>query len=110
MAIVKLSSSGKAFQFVLTEEVPAGTVFQCSSKLIAGVVGQASLNGDFVVLTRLPLPISPDRYPKSKIWFDESVARAVESSGEDDAFAERFINERAAQKIEKKVKNFVPKW
>lgn len=67
MAIVKLSSSKKAVQFVLSEDVPAGTVFQVSASLYENML-KDRVRGGFVVLSRLANPVPPGKFPESPVW------------------------------------------
>jgi hypothetical protein len=63
MAVAKVTSSKKAVQFITDE----GHVFQTSlvfmTQLLAGQV-----KGDFVLLTRMPFDVSPDRFKKSPVY------------------------------------------
>lgn len=67
MAVIKRSKSGAAFQVVLSEDLPAGTILQVSYsqavKLPSG--------GKFWPLTILPIPARPNQFPKSKVYGQE---------------------------------------
>lgn len=112
MAIIKLSSSKRAVQFVLTEDVEAGTVFQTSASLVAGVCGSGRINGDFVLLSRLPLKQDPGKYPVSEVWNPGGVelSRAVENSGSLDASSSSFVRERREQRVGRVANSFKPEW
>lgn len=108
MAVIKKSSSGKAIQFILGEDVPNGTVFQMSSALFARVMSE-NIRGDFVVLTRMPIPVPKGRFPKSATYGDDKLKSAVENSG-GDAFSKGFLDERKEQKRESKISDYKVKW
>lgn len=99
MAVVKLSGSKKAVQFVLSEDVPAGTVFQCST-VVYELLLKGQARGGFVVLSRLANPTSPERFPKSVVW--------GESTGASDSFSERGKRLSDEQKVVKKGEGFSP--
>ena len=61
--IVKLTSSGKAFQVVSDE----GVVFQTSVEWVKGLLSGKSPKG-FLLLTRMPFRVSKDRFVKSPVW------------------------------------------
>lgn len=109
MAVIKKSSSGKAIQFILGEDVVAGTVFQLSSSLFAGVMSD-NIRGDFVVLTRMPIPVSKGRFPASPVYGDSKLDSAVRAVGDSDAFSKVFIDERKEQKQESRISEFKVKW
>lgn len=99
MAVVKLSSSKRAVQFVLSEDVPAGTVFQCST-VVYELLLRGQARGGFVVLSRLANPTSASRFPKSEVWGDRTGASdSFSSSGQ------RALDE---QKVVKKGEGFSP--
>ena len=108
MAVVKKSSSGKAIQFILSEDVPAGTVFQLSASLFGRVMSNG-IQGDFVVLSRLPIPVPGDRFPSSPVYGDVGVSAAVEKAG-GNAFDKSFLIERKEQSVSRKSKGFKVEW
>lgn len=108
MAVVKKSSSGKAIQFILGEDVPAGTVFQLSASLFGKIMSE-SINGPYVVLSRLPIPVPAGKFPKSAVWGDSSVQAAYDKS-DGNAFGKDFLLERKEQSVVSKSKNFKVKW
>ena len=105
MAVVKKSSSGRAIQFIDED----GNVFQLSAGLF-GKVMSGGINGDFVVLTRMPIPVPVGRFPVSPIYGDAGVKSAVDNIGSKDAFSKSFINERKEQKVQKKVSEVKGNW
>ena len=70
MAVIKLSQSKKAVQIILSEDLPAGSVLQVSSKIYDMLLND-SIKGGFVVLSRLGTPTRPDKFPKSKVWGED---------------------------------------
>ena len=94
MAVIKKSSSGKAFQVVLSEDLPAGTILQCSS-VVAKLLLDSDRAHNFSVLTRLAVGTTPDRFPVSPVWGD------VHTDGSQgvDAMSKKFKAEREQKKI-----------
>lgn len=109
IAVVKKSSSGKAIQFILSEDVPAGTVFQLSASLFGRVMSNG-ISGDFVVLSRMPIPVPGDKFPVSPVYGDVGLKSAVENSGSVDAFSKDFLLERKDQASAKKAQSYSVKW
>ncbi len=64
IAVVKLSASGKQLQFITDEGVLFGTSSQWVQMLIAGT----RFDKKFIVLNRLPVSVSANRYPKSRLY------------------------------------------
>ena len=94
MAVVKLSSSKRAVQVILSEDLPAGTVLQVSSKIYEMLL-RGEVNGGFVVLSRLATPTLPDKFPVSPVWGDDlSVAGVKDSLG---VRAKRVVKERGVK-------------
>lgn len=62
--IMKRSRSGKQLQVVLTEDMPAGTVFVCASSIVSSVLSGAK---PFISLNMYPNPSNPDKFPKAKV-------------------------------------------
>ena len=94
MAVIKKSASGKAFQVILSEDLPAGTILQCASVVVESMLQREGYS-NFIVLTRLSLGTSPDRFPVSPIWGDIHSDQAVGS----DAMTKKFKKEREQRKI-----------
>ena len=94
MAVIKKSASGKAFQVILSEDLPAGSILQCST---VGVEGMLKREGyrNFLVLTRLALGTLPDRWPVSPIWGDVHT----DGSKGVDAMSKKFKKEREQRKL-----------
>lgn len=112
MAIIKKSSSGAAIQFILSEDAPAGTVFQMSSKLFSGVM-TGDIRGGFVVLSRLPIPVPGDKYPKSVVWGVEdkgNLQSAINQVGVSDVSSGKFLDVRREQRMAKEVKDVKGDW
>jgi hypothetical protein len=63
MAIIKKTKSGKALMFV----DDLGNAYITSTTMMSAILGGYQ-KGDFTVLTRLPMPISVDRFPKSPVY------------------------------------------
>lgn len=112
MAIIKLSRSGKALQFIIgdgEEDIAPGTVFQVAAAGVAAACGNGSMNGPFMVLTRLPLPVTNDKYPASPVWNpDKGVAKAIELSGSQDPSSTAYVKKREEQKVQSKAKDYSP--
>lgn len=73
MAVVKSSGSGRAFQVVLSEDLPAGTILQVAVSPVLKLLDGG--RGGFVVCSILPSPTRPDRFPKSKVWGQSGETR-----------------------------------
>lgn len=108
MAVVKKSSSGKAIQFILGEDVPAGTVFQLSASLFGKIMSE-QINGPYVVLSRLPIPVAAKKFPVSKVWGDAGLQSAYDNS-DGDVFGKSFLGERKEQAASKRSEEFKVKW
>jgi len=104
MGIIKKSSSGRALQFITDE----GVVYQLAASLFSRVV-DGRINGDFVVLTRMPIPVPSDRFPRSPLYGDNGLDSAV-SNGGSDAFDRGFLSERKEQRVNKRASEFKVKW
>lgn len=65
MAVIKLSKSKKALTFVDDSNVVYCVALSPVQQLIT-----SENSGKFIVLTRMPLPASDTRYPKSKLYKD----------------------------------------
>jgi len=104
LGVLKKSSSGRALQFITDE----GVVYQLSVSLFDRVM-RGLINGDFVVLSRMPVPVPVGRFPKSPVYGDSGVASAVANGGVD-AFGKDFLVERAQQRSGKKVSDFRVDW
>ena len=63
MAVVKLTSSGKAVQFIDDE----GNVFMTSLSYLKGLLDGRANHG-FIYLTRLPLRVSDKRFKMSNVY------------------------------------------
>lgn len=112
MAVVKLSSSGKAVQFVLNEaDCIPGAVFQLSRSLFGGIMSN-SINGPYVVLTRLESPAGVNQFPVSPVWSPGKgkVEAAKSSAGVHGSFSKEFLSERKEQKVQSKVDSFNVEW
>ena len=111
MAIIKKSKSGRAIQFILSEEAEPGTVFQLSASLFGRVMSD-NINGGFVNLTRMPIPVPANKYPPSQIWGVEdkdNIQKAIDQGGIDPS-AKSFIKVREEQRVASKVKDVKGDW
>jgi len=77
MGIVKLSKSGHQVQFIADN----GEIYTVSAILMMKTINEHKA-GNFVVLTRLPVNVSPDRFPKSPVWTGTEV-KHVEKASQD---------------------------
>lgn len=110
MAVVRKSSSGKAIQFIVgNEDCPPGTVFQLSASLFGGVMS-GSINGPYVVLTRLAIPAGASQFPPSSVWSPSGVVEASSKAGVHGGFSKEFVSERKEQQSGDRAKSFTPKW
>jgi len=66
MAVIKCTSSGKAFQIVLSEDVPAGTVFQVAVAPVLSLPYKGG--GKYFVLTRMGNLTNPSKFPVSEVY------------------------------------------
>ena len=97
MGVVKLTSSGKALQFITDD----GVVYQCAR----GALGFLSNSQDVVRLSRLAWGVSPDRFPVSEVYgsaYDSAMAR--EKQGEKSLSKDSFSY--GASKDRKSVKSY----
>ena len=94
MAVVKLSRSGKQLQFVLSEDLPAGSVLGVSWQSLKGHIGSSP----FMVLTRMPFGVAPNRFPESPVFDDGSdLSRFTDrgsGSASEDSFSKKFVESR----------------
>lgn len=104
IGIIKKSSSGRALQFITDD----GDVYQLSVGLFDSVMRE-TIKGDFVVLSRMAIPVPHDRFPKSPVWGDKGLESAVDTAGID-AFSKEFTTVRKQQKDGKKVSEFKIEW
>jgi hypothetical protein len=112
MAVVKKSSSGNQIQFILSEDAPAGTVFGLSASLF-GRVMSGGINGGFVLLSRLPIPVPASKYPPSVIWGAEdkvNLQRAIDVAGVKDVSSGEFLKVRKEQKVASEMKDVKGDW
>jgi hypothetical protein len=63
VVVLKLSSSLRSFQVVLDD----GTVFQKDLFSLKRLIERGDA-GKFVLLDRLPVPVSASRFPSSPLW------------------------------------------
>jgi hypothetical protein len=87
MAVLKKTKSGNALMFIDEE----GNAFTISSKIVSAILGGYQ-KGDFAVLTRLPMKVSADRFPKSPVFMspDSEVKDKDESlSTTNDALSQK---------------------
>lgn len=99
MGVIKTSKSGKSVQFITDD----GIVYSASIKALSALMYKNNPE-DFLVLVRLPLNVSPDRYPKSKLYTKEGLVDINEKNTTgDDAFSEK------SKKVNKEVKQFKDK-
>ena len=99
MAILKQSSSGKQWQVVLSEDLPAGTVLGCGKGSLS-LVSNGSI--PFARLSILPILVSSSKFPPSEIWgSDDSQVKAYKEqlsnfklSTSNDGFSPKFSKER----------------
>lgn len=100
MAVIKLSGSKKAVQFVLSESASPGDIFQCSSSVFELLLkGQA--RGGFVVLTKLATPTSGSRFPQSEVWGDDLRV---------DSFSDKGKKAREERDSVVKSEGYTPEW
>lgn len=90
MSVIKNSSSGRALFFI--DE--SGTVFSTSwdwvDKLRTG-----KIKTGFLVLSRLPNPVSVDRFPPSPTWNPENGTISTdEITTSNDAFSKKTLSKK----------------
>lgn len=68
MAVIKLGGSGNSVQFI--DEF--GNVFTVSRVIVAKMLNN-QINGNLVLLSRLPFKTAPNRYPESKVYNPENL-------------------------------------
>jgi len=78
MAVVKLSSSGRAVQFITDD----GVLFQTSVSFFRGLLEGRSPSG-FVLLTRMPWRVSKSRFKPSPVFNPVSGEKEVYVPGDD---------------------------
>jgi len=103
MSVVRLSSSGKQVQFILTDDVPAGTVFGFSRDILFMLDSKKT---PFIVPSILPILWAPEKFPNSEVWATDDVQlqeyqRLVAARGlsaKTDAGSRKFLKEREEKK------------
>ena len=103
MAAIKLTTSGKAIQFIDDE----GRVYQTSTYDYGLLVGGKK---KFISPIRLPHDVSPTRFPPSKLWNPatgktEEVKRGFKAGGHD-AYDIKRINESSKKNTLKERKEW----
>jgi hypothetical protein len=94
MAVIKLTSSGKALMFIDDD----GNIFITSITAVNKTVNSTNPN-NFIVLTRMPNQAAPDRFPKSPLYNAPVTTDASEKiTTNNDAFGKK-------PKIEKEVRD-----
>jgi hypothetical protein len=88
MAIIKKSKSGKALCFI----DDTGVMYTVSVKIVSAVLGDY-MKGQFVVLTRMPMLVSEDRFPKSPVFMspEESVDNTDKLSTTNDSLSQKQL-------------------
>ena len=102
LCILKLSSSGKQYQIVLTQDLPAGTVLAMGASAI-NIVNSGNI--PFARLSILPFSVSPGKFPISDVFgsdlqvqeYKEKIA-AFGLSRNNDAYSPKFNKERKQSK------------
>lgn len=69
MGIVRLSKSGAQVQFIADD----GTVYVTSTNYLMGLM-QGTMAKNMVLLSKLPIPMSKDRFPESVLWDPNGLA------------------------------------
>ncbi|HEY9704658.1 MAG TPA: hypothetical protein V6C58_19610 [Allocoleopsis sp.] len=96
MGIVRKNPSGKAVHFITDE----GVVYTCSYTMLLGTLAKDNKGGNnFLVLSKLPFPVSNNRFPKSPVYnpetntlIDAKVSIVDVKPGED-AYSDKSRNE-----------------
>ena len=86
MSVIKLSKSKKSVQFIDDN----GNVFFTSVNYLLGLLNGKSPSG-FILLKRLPIPISSGRFAKSPLWDPDGVVNSKTLSV--DAFSEKYAKD-----------------
>lgn len=92
MGVVAITKSGNAVRFVTDE----GDQYLIAVSRLQGYLTKKDM--PFIPLTRLPDPVSPDRYPKSTVYSPDGSlvpAGAVLTTG-NDALSQKVAKEKAA--------------
>lgn len=97
-----MSSSGKQVQFVDDK----GTVYATSSNYLLGLI-QGTLSKNFILMSRLPIGVSEDRYPKSPLWDPSGMLSKQDkfknSSAGRDISSQRGKKEREQKQIKEDI-------
>ena len=100
MAIIKLTKSKKALTFTDEE----GNVFITSVVAVKQLMSGTTKSG-FVLLSRLPFKINPDRFKKSEVYYPEGyVPPDDETTNANDAFSDKSTKANKQQKQFKDIK------
>lgn len=97
MAVVKLSSSGRQLQVVLSEDLPAGSVLGASWDMVKDNISDSP----FVLLSVMPFGVSSSRFPESFVFDDgslESLRSWRERNVGKDSFSRDFKASRERRK------------
>lgn len=104
MAVIKLNKAGTVLQFIDDE----GNIFQQGLGLIKQLMNR-NIAHDFVLLTRLPMKASADRFKKSPVWnpvsgkVEESVSDSITNNlrvnTSEDSLSVSTVNDAEQQKM-----------
>jgi hypothetical protein len=86
MAVIKKSKSGKALCFI----DDTGVMYTVSVKIVSAVLGDY-MKGQFVVLTRMPMLVSEDRFPKSPVFMSSDTQVEGTLSTTNDALSQKQL-------------------
>jgi hypothetical protein len=70
MAVIRLTKSGSAVQFIDDD----GRCYSTSATFILGLLSGKKVM-PFVILSRMPFGVNPGRFPESPIWIPEGMTK-----------------------------------
>lgn len=98
MAVVKLTASKKAIQFIADD----GTCYQTSTAWLAGLLNGSTKHG-IILLSRMPLKVSEDRFEKSPVWGEVAPQEGKVEKSEDALNSKVLREKKEAQGFTDKV-------
>lgn len=110
MVVAKLNRTGSVVQFIASEDIPVGTVFQLGRGLFNQLLS-GTARGGLVLLSRLPVPVDVKRhgFKPSPLWLGDSGVQSA-SRVSLDGFSGSFVKERKDQFVGKSQLDVRGKW
>lgn len=95
MAVARLGKSGKGIHFIDDQ----GNAYVSSTAYLKRLMDGKFPTG-FIVLTRLPNPINPDRFPKSPVWNADDTISDEPISNANDALSQKVLKKKGEVQVQ----------